>query len=130
MKNLQGKFKKTLLSSALFSFSALFAADIATPQIGGANISLSPTVSYNAASLRVSSSSTNQTNVYQSGESISMDLSSMGDGLYHYQLSLDADASQSGKFRIINGAASIYNDEIATAEAEEEDRVNRSLADN
>lgn len=128
----QRKFIQTAGIVLLISFSssALLAAGIADEQISGSDLSLSPTVAYDVATLRVSSDAADVTNAFQSGESISMDLSSMTDGLYNYELSLvtnsaEAEGSgntgtrvgQGGQFRIINGSASVYNESVAEDEA-------------
>lgn len=127
-----------------FSTSTLFATDVADESVNSGDLTLSPTASYDSATLRVSSNDADVTHSYNSGEYISMDLSSLPDGLYDYQLVLithdndensdpnidgQSQANQSGQFRIINTVASVYNDEIAEAEAEAEDEASRLLAE-
>jgi len=121
-----------------FSSATLVADGIATEQISGSSISLSPSVSYDAATLRVSGDNTDVTNAYQSGESISMDLPSMSDGVYYYELELGTNAgatdesashqSQSAQFRIINGEAIVYGDSEMEAEGENESSTLEALA--
>lgn len=112
-----------------FSSTALFAGGIATEQVSG-SLSLSPTVSYDSASLRVSSDNYVNSQSYTNSESINMDLQGLDDGIYSYSLMLVTEAekeggdvvevSQSGHVRIVNGYAEAYNDKIADAEAEAE----------
>ena len=133
------KIKKTSIALLMsFSCSTLFADGIASISIYGASISAEPSVAYDVANLHVSSNTANASQSFQNGDNISLSLSEMADGLYHYKLTLVSEettdsttppsvSSQSGQFRVINGSSSKYNNEIAAAEAETAERNTVSL---
>ncbi len=121
----------TLLMS--FSASTAFADNIADELIDSGGLSLSPTISYDSASLRVSNDSSDITSSYDAGDSIRVDVGSLADGVYYYELLLSTASSdpennpngsstttQNGGFAIIDGVASANSDEEADATAEAE----------
>lgn len=130
----------TLLLSA--SCGSLLAGEYATEEFYGSSLSLTPTVAYDKASLRVSGDNTDASQVFENGDAISMSLSDLSDGMYYYQLNLStapADPSesmasdpsgkvQSGKFIVVQGVASELNDEIEEAQAQAEADANQALA--
>ena len=131
MKILQHTSIALLMSLAS---SNAFADNIATEQIGGGYLSLSPSVAYDKAHLNVGGISAS----FNAGETISANLFELSDGIYQYQLTLTTEAlesndesiqewssvEQSGQLRIISGNASAYSDDMADEEATEEKELN------
>lgn len=136
-KKIRSKIGLALFMS--FSCGSLFAANVADVSFNGDSLSLTPLVSFDSAGLRVSSENTDVTQVFQSGDNISISLSGMPDGAYKYELglhtksdidpagdngdSIPPDDSQSGQFQIINGVASVF-DNAANAEVADVDATN------
>lgn len=123
-----------------FSSCSLFAGGIATEEISG-NLYLTPTVSYDSASLRVSSDNTDTTMTFAVGEAISFDTSALADGVYAYELALATNAStetpnggnvasQNGGFKVQNGAAIVHDNTAQEAEAEAERLADLALQAN
>lgn len=113
-----------------FSSTALFAASIADELVDTGGLTLSPTVSYDTATLRVSSDNTDTTSSFSASDSIRVDAGSLEDGVYYYELSLSNNPSESapngrsvaqnGNFKVAQGVASSNSaaEQDATAETE------------
>ncbi len=130
MRNTSQLFKRTGIALALsFSVGVAFAGNIASEKLDAGGLTLSPTVSYDTASLRVSSDTSDTTSPFNAGESIRVDSGSLADGVYYYELSLNTDATeaapkgssatQTGDFIVQNGAAA-ETDTAQNARAETE----------
>jgi hypothetical protein len=132
MRNTSQLFKQAGIALALsFSSSVAFAGTIANEQLDAGGLTLSPTVSYDTASLRVSSDALDTTSIFNAGDSIRVDSGGLADGVYSYELSLNTDATeaapkgsnatQMGDFIVHNGAATETDaGQNATAQAEKE----------
>ena len=126
---IQSKFIQKVGITLLMSFSstALLAAGIADVLIDSGGVSLTPTVSYDIAGLRVSGNNYDVTTEYTDGESIRIDAGNLADGVYAYELSLAMVASesapngsgvhQSGAFVVQGGSA------MSISESEKQEEV-------
>lgn len=113
-----------------FSASSAIAGSVASEQADTGGLTLSPTVSYDSASLHVSSDNLDTTSSFSSGESIRVDAGGLADGVYYYELSLSNNPSenapngssvtQNGDFKVSQGVASSNSDEEQEAEAQAE----------
>jgi len=103
-----------------FSINVAIAGSIATEQMDSGGLTLSPTVTYDLATLRVSSDNSDTTGTYDSGDNIRVDTGSMADGVYYYELLLSnkpsekepngAGVSQNGSFKVENGIGDSNSD--------------------
>ena len=122
--------KKTGIALLLsFAANIAFANQAADVQISG-GLYLTPLVSYDSATLRVSSDTLDVTDSFNAGESISFTDSGIDDGKYAFELTLVSSISnddeatpderivtQMGSFKVQNGTI-IANEAEAEAEAE------------
>ena len=131
MKKQSKILQKTSLALLMsFATSAAFAADIAGEQIAG-GLYLTPTVSYDSGSLRVSSNTMDVTQAFNAGEAISFANNGLSDGKYSYELTLvsssaaeegaprdESSVTQSGGFIVTNGLVEGSESDEARAQLE------------